>query len=141
VVRKFSFILTLVIGIPLMIFIPARWGFSSIHESNCTLLNALNSVRNINVEEQINVMTAAIGVQIYLKKNFKHVNAGRMKESFSEFSEKYKINAIFVTPELQSLENIKNNTEFVKVLSDTSFVKLTDSDCTSYFLIKKNILK
>jgi len=100
-------------------------------KSNFKNLTAVQSIKNLNISERINILENEGGLNVYLPDNYKWIRLESKKESFNEFLYKNKINMIYYSNMLNNSVQLKRDSTWFKFLKypDTfGFNKLTIKD-------------
>lgn len=96
--------------------------------SNFKNLTAVQSIKNLNISERINILENEGDLSVYLPNNYKWIRLESKKERFDEFLNKNKINMIYYSNMLNNSVQLKRDSTWFKFLKypDTfGFNKMT----------------
>lgn len=138
--KNFSFSITLVFGLLIIIFLPFRADSGSIHLAECTRLHTAKELNKFDFNGNVNFFTVGPGIVTFLTNDWKYVSDDMLELPIDEFFYKKNVNLILVNKYFFNHPLIINNKEVEKILSDTSYVRFDIVGCDSYLLARKEIL-
>ncbi|MBK8550105.1 MAG: hypothetical protein IPL53_03225 [Ignavibacteria bacterium] len=137
----FTLPLTVVSGILILIFLPLRGDTKSIHEKDCTMLHTVRLLNEFEFKDTVNFFAAHPGYLAYMNRNWNYFTENIIEEDTYDFIYNKKINVILVDDYFLIHPLFRNDKIQDKLLNDEAFIKMNLTGCTSYLLIRKEIVK
>jgi len=110
-ILSFCFLITIS-----FLFIPQL--SSIIIKSNFKNLHAVQSIKNLNIEERINLLENEGGLNVYLPENYKWIKLESKDGNFDEFVDERKINMIYYSNSLNSPVQLKKDSSWFEFLNN-----------------------
>ena len=114
---------------------------SVITKSNFKNLSAVQSIRNLSLNERINILENEGGLNVYLPDNYNWIRLESKKENFNEFVDNHKINMIYYSNQLSNSVQLKKDSTWYEFLNNPAafdFSKLKTNE-GGIIYIKNNI--
>jgi hypothetical protein len=86
--------------------------------SNFKNLIAVQSIKNLNVSERINILENEGGLNVYLPDNYKWIKLESKEGNFDEFVDKRKINMIYYSYSLNNSVQLKRDSTWIEFLNN-----------------------
>ncbi|GMR25040.1 MAG: hypothetical protein BMS9Abin39_0315 [Ignavibacteria bacterium] len=89
---------------------------SVLTKSNFKNLIAVQSIKNLNISERINILENEGGLNVYLPENYKWIRVESKEENFDEFVDESKINMIYYSNSLNNSVQLKRDSTWFEFL-------------------------
>ncbi len=140
IVKKYSFIAAVILGIIFTIAVPFRADTVSIHESQCTAVHTINTINSLIFIDSVNFLAAGPGISAYVEQGWNIVKYYDLNGPLENFTGKNKINLILVDNFLLDHPVLINENSLENILNDSNYVMLNIPGCGSFLLAEKSIL-
>lgn len=137
---KFAFPSAAITGILILIFLPLRGDEQSIHEKDCTMLHTVRLLNEFEFKDTVNFFAEHPGYLTYMNRKWNYFTGNIIEKDTYESFYKNNINVVLVDKYFFINPLISNDKNLLKMLNDQEFVKVNLPGCTSYLLVRKEIV-